>query len=88
MNLLTVASMAGFSSVVYLTAQALFRTGHDRPAGPRYALLAGAALIALAAAGVVAHNDSRDAVIGFVIGGLLTPIVSSWARRRGSPRHP
>lgn len=88
MSALTIVSMAGAGSAVYLTAEAIVRAGHRRTQPTRRVLHAVAGTLALAAASIVVASASRDIVLGFVIGGVLTPIVANWTRRHSASGRP
>ena len=79
MALLTIIAIPCLASVVYLTAAALVRRGNQVSPRARLFLMSTAAVLAVAAIGVVATNNARDAVLGFAIGGILTPMIANHA---------
>jgi hypothetical protein len=85
MSLLTIAAMAGFASVVYMIAVSLVEKALDRSvAVRRYVFL----FLAIAACGLVVllAFSKSDVVLGFVIGGVLTPIVHRAMKKQGGWR--
>lgn len=81
-------SLAAAASVVYLSAEAIIRAGHSRPRRVRRPLLAAAVALTVVAAGIVVASEDRDVVLGFVVGGVLTPIIVRLARHRRSSTAP
>ena len=85
-RLLTIAAMAGFASVCYFLAISLVRNASGLRLVARWSVVF---LLALAVCGLVMHFTNRpfDVVIGFLIGGNLTPIVHRAIKTRAGLRH-
>jgi hypothetical protein len=79
---LTIIAMACFASVIYLTAAALTHRANQMAGRGRPVLIAVAVLLVVMAAVVVATNNTRDVVLGFSIGGILTPVITNRLSRR------
>lgn len=84
-SLLIIAAMAGFASLCYFLAMSLVKNVSGRRLVARWSVVL---LLALAVCGLIMHfaNRPSDVVIGFLIGGNLTPIVHRAIKKRSGLR--
>ena len=84
-RLLTIAAMTGFASVCYFLAMSLVKNASGHGLVVRWTVIV---FLVFAACVLIAYLAIRpfDVVIGFVIGGLLTPVVHRATKKRGGLR--
>ncbi len=84
MDALTVLALAAFGSTAYLTTLATVEWLNQQASRTKVAGLAVVGLVLCALIGTIA-NASESVVIGFVVGGGITPPIHRWILQRPRP---
>ncbi|MFI5477566.1 hypothetical protein ACIBAB_00435 [Streptomyces rubiginosohelvolus] len=84
MDVLTVLASAGFGSTMYLTTLSTVKWLNRQASGMKVAGLVVVGMVLCALIGTIA-NASQSVVIGFIVGGGMTPPVHRWILQRPRP---